>query len=165
MKGGRLRPDALPRLELENVLLADGAEIVAAHGKARLIHRTRDIDVAGDEVEGSVRRVLGRKLPTSYYVGHGHVVDSRLTSRPQMDVVIADNSGSPVLFMAENGTEYFPYEPVYAIGEVKSTYYRRARHIDKFADNVARLRAELQREPHGRTWARVSMSGKTSRRV
>jgi hypothetical protein len=141
-----LNPDALPRLELENVLRADGAEIIAAREKARLIHRTRDID-AGDEVEESVRKVIRRKLPTSYYIGHGHVVDSSLTSSPQMDVVIADNSGSPILFMTENGTEYFPYEAVYAVGEIKSTYYRREDYVRKFVKSVAHVRTDLKREP------------------
>ena len=153
-----MSPDRLPRLELENVLQADGAEIVAAHEKARLIHHTRDINAAGDEVEEAVRRVIRRKLPTSYYVGHCHVVDSRLTSSPQLDVVVADNGTAPILFMTENGTEYFPYEAVYAVGEVKATYYRSSNYVDTFVSNLARVKAELQREATPPTYVGSGLS-------
>lgn len=88
----------LSKLELERVLQRDAAEIVAARKKAQIIHRTQDIDIAGNEVERAVRNVIRRKLPTAYYVGHGHVVDSELVTSPQLDVIIADNTGAPILF-------------------------------------------------------------------
>ncbi len=93
--------------------------MVAARAKALLIHHTGDPDAAGDEVEQAVRTVLRRKLPSAYYVGHGRVVDARWASSSQLDVVIADNLGASVLFRTAAGTEYFPYESVYAVGEVK----------------------------------------------
>ena len=139
--GNRLR-----KLELEKVLLADAADIVAAREKAQIIHHTKDIGAAGDEVEQTVRNVLRRKLPTSYYIGHGHIVDKQLKTSPQLDVIIADNVGAPILFQARNGTEYFPYEAVYAIGEVKSGYYKNKQDIHTFSQTLASIRSELQRE-------------------
>ena len=130
-------------LEFEKVLRADAAEIIAAREKAQIIHRGRDIDAAGDEVEVATRRVIRRKLPNSYYVGHGHIVDSELNQSPQLDVVIADNSAAPILFATENGTEYFPYEAVYAIGEIKSSYSRSRNYVETFADTVSRVKSRL----------------------
>ncbi len=80
------------RSSVERVLQADAAEILGARDRARTIHRTRDIDAAGAEVEQTVREVLRRKLPAAYYVGHGHIVDEQLTTSSQMDVVIADSA-------------------------------------------------------------------------
>jgi hypothetical protein len=145
--GGELSSEHLPRLEFEKVLRADAAEIISAHEKAQIIHRGRNIDAAGDEVEVATRRVIRRKLPNSYYVGHGHIVDAQLNQSPQVDVVIADNSEAPILFATENGTEYFPYESVYAIGEVKSTYYRSRNDVEAFVNTVARIKSQLNREP------------------
>lgn len=134
------------KLELRQVLRSDAADIMSARLKARIIHGTRDIDAAGDEVEQVVREVLRRKLATNYYIGHGHVADSDLNTSPQFDVIIADNRGAPVLFRAENGTEYFPYESVYTIGEVKATYNKSKRPVHEFVDNIRHLKQDLSRE-------------------
>jgi len=113
-----------PKLEIAQVLQRDADEIVSARNDARILHKTNDISTAGSEVERTVRNVLSRKLSKIYYVGHGHIVDSSLETSPQLDVIIVDNFGAPRLFEAKNGTEYFPYESVYAIGEIKTTYYK-----------------------------------------
>jgi hypothetical protein len=136
----------LTKLEIEKVFLSDAAEIVAARAKAIIIHHTKDIDTAGNEVERAVRKVLRRKLPSSYYVGHGHIVDSQLVNSQQFDVIIADNSRAPVLFQTEDETEYFPYESVYALGEVKSTYYKSKNYIQSFIDSLSQLRSNLHRD-------------------
>jgi hypothetical protein len=133
------------KFELKKVFIADSAEIVASREKALILHGSKDIDAAGDEVEQTVRKVLRRKLPGFYYVGHGHIVDATWASSPQMDVVIADAANLPVLFKAENGTEYFPYEGVYAVGEIKSTYYNSKKYVDTFVSNVWKIRSTLQR--------------------
>lgn len=135
-------------LEIEKVFQMDAAEMVAAREKAMLIHHTRDIDAAGDEVEKSVRNAIRRKLPTSYYIGHGHVVDSRLNCSNEIDIVIADNLSTPILLKSANGAEYFIFESVYAIGEIKSSYYKSKDYISKFIDVVSDLkfRNKLQRE-------------------
>ncbi len=140
-----------PRFEFEQVLRSDAADIPAAREKARIMHHWHDIRAAGDEVEIAFRKVLRRKLPASYYVGHGHIVDQQLHVSPQLDVVIADNNGAPILFQAEDGSEYFPYEGVYAIGEVKTSYERSRRPIHTFTEQLTRIHAQLERkepEPH-----------------
>lgn len=136
----------LPKLELAKVLQEDAKEIFAAREKALLIHASRDIDAAGDEVEMATRNVIRRKVASKYYVGHGHILDAELTTSPQLDVVLADNSGAPILFKAENGTEYFPYESVYAIGEVKSSYYNNKNYVHTFCDTLKRIKTNLKRE-------------------
>jgi hypothetical protein len=128
------------------VFLHDAADLVAARQKGVLIHHTRDIDAAGDEVEIAARDVLKRRLARGYYVGHGHIVDSRLVTSPQLDVIVADNSNTPVLFRTENNTEYTPYESVYAVGEVKSCYYKSKKYIEGFSTVLRRIKTELQRE-------------------
>jgi hypothetical protein len=136
-----------PKLEMERVLKIDAAEILAAREKSRLIHGTTNIRASGDEVEEVVRRILRRKLPQLYHVGHGHIVDSRGANSSQLDLIIADNSKSAVLFETENGTEYFPYEAVYAIGEIKSTYYRSESPVEAFTQTVKNIQSTLRRSP------------------
>jgi hypothetical protein len=135
----------IPRLELQKVLQHDAEEIISARNNALLIHSTRDISAAGDQVEQVVRNVIRRKLATKYYVGHGHILDSELTTSPQLDVIIADNSGAPILFKTENGTEYFPYESIYALGEIKSAYYKNKNYIHTFTDTLTQLKSTLKR--------------------
>lgn len=136
----------LPKFEFVDVLQNDIEEIFAARRNAQIIHHAKDIDAAGDEVEDAVRKVLRRKLPVMYYVGHGHIVDKQLTCSPQLDIIIANNTGAPVLFQAKNGSEYFPYETVYAIGEVKSGYYKSKHYIHEFSKQLSRIQSNLQRE-------------------
>lgn len=85
-------------------------------------------------------------MPTLYYTGHGHIVDSSLSTSPQFDVIVADNTASPILFRSGNGTEYFPYESIYAFGEIKSTYYSSKSYVSKFVDSIRSVRQELHRE-------------------
>jgi hypothetical protein len=135
-----------PEFELYRFFQADAADMVAARQKALLIHHSGDIDAAGDEVEQTVRKTVGLRLPLNYYVGHGHVVDKNLTTSSQFDIVIADNRDSPILFRAMSGTEYFPFESVYAVGEVKSTYYRARTYVEDFIEAIDRLRLVLSRD-------------------
>lgn len=136
----------LPRLELERVFLHDAAEIIAAREKAKVIHHTKDIKASGNEVESTVRAVLRKKLARTYYVGHGHIVDSRMAFSTQLDVIISDNENTPVLLKTEDGTEYMPFESVYAVGEVKSTYYKKDRPIHALSDTLRRIKAGVHRE-------------------
>lgn len=135
-----------PKFELEQVLRGDAADILAAREKSRIMHHGKDIRTAGDEVEIAFRKVLRRKLPSSYYIGHGHIVDENLHTSPQLDTIIADNSGTATLLQAENGSEYFPYEGVYAIGEVKSSYEKSKDYIRKFSDTLVSIQSQLYRE-------------------
>ena len=114
----------LAQLELLKVFQLDALELLSAHNRGKVIHTSKNISAAGDEVEITFREILKRKLPNRYYVGRGHIVDNALNSSSDFDVIIADNANSPILFRTQKGNEYFPFESVYAIGEVKSSYYR-----------------------------------------
>lgn len=133
------------KLELAKVFLRDAADLIGAREKAIILHHTQDIDTAGDEVEQMARTILKRKLPLAYYVGHGHVVDSELACSGQFDVIIADNANTPVLFRAEDGTEYIPYENVYAVGEIKSSYAKDKAYIEHFTKKLKLLKGKLKR--------------------
>lgn len=135
-----------PELELEHVMLADVSEIFAARTKALILHHGHDLDAAGHEVEAGVRRVLRRRIPASFYIGNGHVVDERWKQSAEFDVVITDAASAPVLFEADDGTQYFPYESVYGVGEVKSGYYASQDPVSKFAADVKEIRTQLTRE-------------------
>lgn len=128
-----------PRLALQQVLLVEAAEIVAAREKCLILHQTKDIDAAGDEVEVCVRNLLRRRLGHNYYVGHGHIIDSEWRVSPQFDVIVADSSVVPSVFRSENGTEYFPFESIYAVGEIKATYHRAKKPIQKFVESSGKL--------------------------
>jgi len=129
----------LPKLEISEVLRQDVEEILNSRQKSKVIHQTKDIDASGDEVENTVRKVIRRKLPIKYYVSQGHIVDEKLNTSSQLDLIIADNTGSPVLFTTENGTEYFPYESIYSFGEIKSTYYASKKYIESFISTTKNI--------------------------
>ncbi len=134
------------RDQMKRILQADAKEIKNSLERARIIYSTKNIKAAGEEVERAIRNVLRRKLPSPYYVGQGHIVDNQWNVSSQLDIIIADNK-SPILFRGEDGTEYFPYESVYAIGEVKSTYSKGQKDIHKFVDKLAFLKENLARKP------------------
>jgi hypothetical protein len=118
--------------------------MLSARRRCRMLHRTTDIKAAGAEVEIVTRSVLNRRMPTGVYVGHGHIIDRNLNSSPQFDVVLADTFGAPVLFRAQDGTEYFPFESVYAIGEIKSRYTNS--DLSEFVKKLRLLDGSLSRE-------------------
>lgn len=137
--------EKLSKLPFLDVLQADARCLIAARDKARLIHKSGDIDASGDEVEQPVRKLFSDKLPGLCHVGHGHIIDASHAISPQLDVIIADRAATPILFRCENGTEYIPYECVYAIGETKTSYSKAKKPIHKFTDTIRRIRSELNR--------------------
>lgn len=133
--------------DIKAVYREEVANLLSSRKKSQLIHSSADIDASGDEVEVPFREFLKRRLPNQYFVGHGHIVDKFLNVSPQFDVIIADSHATPILFEAENGTQYFPWESVFAVGEVKASYQRGKHQVRTFADNVARLKNQLVRLP------------------
>jgi hypothetical protein len=131
---------------IEDVYRQDVADLLGSHQKSKVIHSSGDIDASGDEVESPFRSLLRRRLPNQYLVGHGHIVDRSLNVSPQFDVIIADNNATPILFEAENGCQYFPWESLFAVGEIKATYHRGKYPIRRFAKNTAALKNNLVRE-------------------
>ncbi|MFA7335711.1 MAG: DUF6602 domain-containing protein [Candidatus Obscuribacterales bacterium] len=137
--------DAQARLGLDVIFSLDTAEIMAARERTKIIHRSRNIVSAGHEVEAAARAVLSRRFPGSSYVGQGHIIDQAWKASKQLDIVIADNFACPIMFKISNGTEYFPYEAVYAIGEVKSTY-KSEDDVIEFCKKIEHLKLNLKRE-------------------
>lgn len=134
-----------PRLDYLRFWQREAQELTTSREKALVVHGTRDIDAAGDEVEMAARRVLIKSLPNKYHVGHGHLIDYRERVSPQLDVVVADRQNCPVFFTTENKTEYFLYESAYAVGEVKSTYYKSKNPVSEFCEVIAKIKAGLYR--------------------
>lgn len=60
-------------------------------------------------------------------------------------MIITDRPLGPVLFTHE-GAEFYPYEAVYAIGEIKSTYDAGKRPIDEFVSKIGAIRSQLIRQ-------------------
>jgi hypothetical protein len=136
-----------PAFRINEVYQSEVERLLNSRRRSKVIHGSGNIDASGDELEESFRDILRRRLPNKYFVGHGHVVDRELRVSPQFDIIIADNSATPILFEGENGTQYFPWESVYAIGEIKSTYAAGKRPIADFARKIKRVKQELEREP------------------
>jgi len=108
------------------------------------IHHS-DIRAAGNEVEIAVRRWLERMLPDVVSVGHGHIIDQESNISPQLDCILRDKRHLPTLFTAADGTEYTPFDSVYAIGEIKSTYYKKSKYIQDFSHKLKTIDSNLKR--------------------
>ena len=141
-----------PVLELTKVYQEAASQIVKARDRSKVIHKSGNIRASGDEIERPFRELIQRKLPSRYYVGQGHIVDKNLSISPQLDIIVADNNATPILFSSEDGTEYFPYESVYLFGEVKSSYLGAKKYLESFADTSAAIMKKMVREQTPRNY-------------
>jgi hypothetical protein len=132
------------QVEVLNVMRAHIAELAGAREKARILHASSDIKSSGNEVEIAVRKILQDILSSKYYVGHGHIIDSRGHVSPQIDIIIASTEMPSVILRAKDGTEYFMYESVYAIAEIKTTYKKH--HIPNFRDVIEKTKSLFREE-------------------
>ena len=130
----------LASFSLSRAFAADAEELAQARNKARIAHSS-NIRAAGEEVEDAVRSYLARMLPPSYRVTKGHVIDWTGTVSPQLDVVITDSRGFASLMTTRDGTEYIPFTSVYAIGEIKSTYYKSKAPLQNMHEVLQKLSA------------------------
>jgi hypothetical protein len=133
------------KLDIPAVFKSDAEDLLKARESAILIHGT-DIRAAGNEVEISVRAYFKRILPPRYYVTHGHLIDINGEVSPQLDIIIADNFNIPSLMTTKDGTEYIPIDSVYAVGEIKSTYYKSEKYIEGFSDVLNDIKNRLFHE-------------------
>lgn len=120
--------------------------ILSAREESKIIHSAGNIGASGDQVERAVRSTIASRLPPRYRTNHGHIVDYCGRVSRQLDIVIAENLASNSLFESSNGTEFFPYESVYAIGEIKSTYRKSDLQIKHFSEMRRELSASLTRQ-------------------
>lgn len=79
-----------------------------------------------------------------------------MTSR-QLDLIIDDDANTPVLFRAKNGTEFMPYESVYAVGEARSSYSKGKKPIEAFSAVLREINQGLVRQR-----ITFSMGGRTA---
>ena len=124
----------------------DATDIFAAHQKALISHNVGNIPSAGNEVEEAVRSFVRGKIPAKYYTTKGHIVDSKLSASSHFDILIADDKGSPILFSNAHSDDFLTYESIYAIGEVKSTYYKHSNPITEFIDKVKKVNKMTREE-------------------
>lgn len=132
-------------LDIPGIFKADAETIIKCREDAIRIHGT-NIRAAGDEVEISVRDYLTRMLPPRYYVSQGHLIDRVGNVSAQMDIIISDNFNLPSLQTTKDGTRYIPIDSVYAVGEIKSTYYKSKNSIADFSDSIMDIRENLIHE-------------------
>jgi len=133
-------------LKLDEVYQVEAERISeAARRKESIIHSSGDVRAAGDEVEQTVRDVIAGRLPIRYRTTHGHILDYTGKVSPQLDVIITDNLSSKSLFATSNGTEYAPFESVYAIGEIKSAYDKSKKPIQSFSSTISKIQTDLTR--------------------
>lgn len=136
----------LSNLDLEEIFRQDAQKIIDARKRSKVIHSTSDIKASGNEVENAVRDFIRERMPSNFYVGHGHVVDCNHKTSPQFDVLISDNTFIPILLRTNDSTEYFPCESLYAIGEVKSSYYKKDLPIEDFCKKMKLVKNEMKRD-------------------
>src|SRR5919107_4344941 len=131
-------------LDIAKLFHDEAAELKKARDRCIQIHGT-DIRAAGNEVEMAVRSFFQRMLPKRFYVTQGHLIDRNGTVSPQLDMIVSDNTTMPSLLTTADGTEYIPIDSVYAIGEIKSTFYRSQNYIAAFSETMRSLRQDMVR--------------------
>lgn len=138
------------QLSIKDFFWLDVQKIKSACKQADIIRGdAKNVRTAGDEVEISLRNFFKEKLAPKYDVTTGHVVDHNLKVSPQLDVIIADSIKSPVLATLTDKTQHVFYETVYAIGEVKKSWYDDSL-LEKFSSTIKTIKTELERDDIGK---------------
>ena len=136
----RHRGIVLGSFDVRRAFALDASNLAQARERAKIAHPS-NIRAAGEEVEEAVRSYLRRMLPPSYRVTKGHVIDRTGAASPQLDIVITDSRGFASLMTTSDGTEYIPFTSVYAVGEIKSTYYKSEAPLQKMHEVLQKLAA------------------------
>lgn len=138
------------QLSIKDFFWLDVQKIKSACKQADIIRGdAKNVRTAGDEVEITLRNFFKEKLTPKYDVTTGHVVDHNLKVSPQLDVIIADSIKSPVLATLTDKTQHVFYETVYAIGEVKKSWYDDSL-LEKFSSTIKTIKTELERDDIGK---------------
>lgn len=138
------------QLSIKDFFWQDVLKIQNACKQADIIRgQAKNIRTSGDEVEITMRNFFKEKLAPKYHVTTGHIVDESMTITPQLDVIIADNIKSPVLVTLTDNTQHVFYETVYAIGEVKKSWYNDSL-LEDFSKTLKAIKTQLSREDVGK---------------
>lgn len=132
-------------LDIDSFFVYEVEEIEMAFRISSLLHKgAKNIVSGGNEVELAIRNFFSRKLTSKYYVSNGHVIDSNLKVSSQFDIIIADNNKSPILYQTKDKTDFLIYDSIYAIGEVKKSWYSKEL-LNDFSKTISRMNSELKR--------------------
>src|ERR1043166_3051226 len=82
-------------------------------------------------------------MPSSFGVSHGHVVNPMFSTSNQFDVIISNISRMAPLFTSEGGVHWVPCEAVLALGEIKSSFDPSKAYVEKFVQNIQRLKVSF----------------------
>ena len=130
----------LTQFNLKTFLQKDVKKLNDAHQEGKALHPA-NISDAGHQVEQVARELFRSRLPNAYAVDRGHIVDSTLSQSSHIDVIIANLIDSQALTEVSSLNKYIPYEAVYAMGEIKSSYSKSdlAEFVQKITDTRSRL--------------------------
>ena len=131
------------KISIDTFFNFEAESIDIAHSQVKLIHNTGDIPAAGNQIEIAIRNFFRKKLPEKYYISNGHIIDTSLKASPQLDLIIADNFKTPILYKTYDDTEYLTYESVYSYAEIKSSWDKK--HLTDFISTATRLDKFLNR--------------------
>jgi len=132
-------------------------DLQTARKKARLIHNMKNIGSSGDEVEVAVRDFFRRRLAKRCEIGNGHIVDKEGRVSPDIDLIITDSTDFPSLQENRDKRSYFPFESVYAVAEIKSTYRKADEPIFKFSKTIKKLKHELKRDATPKNFVKTGL--------
>ena len=106
-----------------------------------------NIVAGGNEVELTVKDFFQKKLPNKYYVSSGHIIDQNLCVSNQLDIIVADNQKSPILYKTLDETEFLSFESIYLVGEVKKSWYnaKNEDHFTKWKTILSELKTNFYR--------------------
>ncbi|HMF70982.1 MAG TPA: DUF6602 domain-containing protein [Flavitalea sp.] len=133
------------RFELASVYRIYSEQLQQAGGISKFLLDSSDIKSSGNEVEASLRVLLSNLLPERVNITHGHIVDKFTNVSNQQDVLIAESFFTKSLIRTLDGTEFYPFESIFAAGEVKKTWSQ-----SKLSDaikSITRIKRLLKRDP------------------
>lgn len=131
------------KLSIDSFFDFEANHIEIAHSQVKLIHNTGDIPACGNQLEIAIRNFFKLKLPEKYYISNGHIIDIELNTSPQLDLIIADNFKTPILYKTLDETEYLTFESVYSYAEIKSSWEKK--YIAEFIETRQRIDEFLTR--------------------
>jgi hypothetical protein len=132
-------------LDVAAIFRDEAKALADARERCVRIHGTDDIGAAGNEVEMPIRDLFARMLPKRFTVTHGHLMDRAGTVSPQLDIIISDNTAVSSLFTTADGTSFVPVEATYAVGEIKSSYYKAKKYVSRFSETLQFIREKMGR--------------------
>lgn len=132
------------KLSIDSFFNSEADHIKIAHNDVKLIHNTGDIPASGNQLEIAVRKFFELKLAEKYYISNGHIIDIHLKTSPQLDLIIADNFKTPVLYRTLDRTDYLTFESIYSYAEIKSSWDKK--YIQDFVKTRERIEKFLTRE-------------------